>query len=248
MRRLFAFWMAVALVAANPLSLAATDPPSVKERIAAIRENYGMEVTCQPSIKKQVPAYLDDLEAALEILGPNFIRQVVNYFVQENSPFRVEIVPFPAEQMEDYVDAIFRYSDKPGYEQVIQLYVKEEKGLKPATIVHEFGHVLQRCTGYDGFAAINGGVHSYLGEIGDEENFKPNRYVSIYAMIDDMEDFAETFTYMVMKNRRAEEHLRTLKPTSRLYKKYHYIYDCLVRFAGSGSRATKRAAAFLIGN
>ena len=213
---------------------------SVQQRVADIRAEYNITVTYDDSVINSLPEYLDDVEAALKILGPVFTKQATKQLWRRDRTFRLEIVAFPSTEKRAWVDAQYYYDTTWDSEQVLSLYVKPEKRINTKTVIHEFGHMLHNCVGYEEFIEINGGKESYRNPV-----FKENGYVSTYAMMDDCEDFAETFAFMVMQNEKAAEGLKTLSTTSKLYKKYLYVYESIRSTCGPNSRLTLAAAEFL---
>lgn len=216
----------------------------IHQRIQNIRDTYHIPVVYAAEVKDQVSEYLDDLEEALSMVGATFAKKAVQHYNNANSKLRVRIVPFPDNYAnQPWIDAVSVSRTARNSEQCIYLFVKEKKTLRTSTVLHELGHVLHDCIGYGQFVKING-----VGKNYGYTRTKPvnsTQYVSVYATNNHFEDFAETFMYMVLVNEDAKENYRSLSPSSKLYKKYHYVYSKMDEFLGSGSRATKRAAIFL---
>lgn len=248
MKRTISLIMALLMTLAAPLPTAAAESKTLKQRINDIKETYNISVEYKKSVASEVPAYLDDLEEALACLGPVFTKRLNRYFNTTGFGFRVNIVPFPEKELEGrpWIDALFVFNSaaRNGYEQSINLYVKQEKRLQASVIVHEFGHALHNCIGYDAFAKINGGKKSYSDSSGSGE-LDTTRYVSAYATSDHYEDFAETFRCLVMADADAKANYLTLSTSDKLYRKYHFVYEQMDEFLGGNSRAAKRAAEFL---
>lgn len=240
MKRFASLLMALALALTALPAAAFAQTKSINQRIADIESEYDLVVTCDGSVSEYIPEYLDDVEEALKILGPVFTKQALRYLWRKDRTFRLEIVAFPSTESRQWVDAQYYYDTEWDAEQVLSLYVKPQKRISTMTVIHEFGHMLHNCVGYNDFIEINGGQKSYRSP-----SFDANRYVSSYAMMDDCEDFAETFAHMVTNNQAAREHAASLSKNSTLYKKYIYILESIYTLCGANSRLTKTASDFL---
>lgn len=230
-------------------AFAAEPAKTIDQRIADIKETYGIEILILNESwndSKTAEKALTQLESALGLLGSSFTKKIVSAY-EDGLPY--------------YKDSLGKTGNGPelGFKVVInasmqgavkadfgdmsytgQLQLISEKGAEMSlkTILHEFGHALQfaTATGNPSNEKARGAFENYT-YTGRKDSGVADGFVSSYARHSWGEDYAETFAYMVISN----EDYKLTSGTG-LYKKGKSIYDDLVSFVGTGSRATQRVA------
>lgn len=126
-------------------------------------------------------------------LGPTFLQQLVEYYRVEGLPTRF-VFETPNQVDEAMVGVDSRW---------VSFVIYNAEGAHES-IIHEMGHLLQfyyEMEGYDvtaDLASFNEGA-AYLGDRWERYNTLPRGmdqiFVTLYAMFDPSEDFAETFSF-----------------------------------------------------
>lgn len=237
----------------------------VNQKIASIKESYGITVTCADNVSNEGVEVIDAIDVACERLGATFLSALNDYYAQIGKSFKISLSAFGQS------DVAFAGSFYSGYfnPQTATLSVfAPEAGVgfasfgDPTTrtldVLHEFGHAFHYMAynkyGYqnmvDDFVKLNNGV-AYTKNtfsMGVMSKELQNVFVSNYAASAYSEDFADTFAVMFDKGDNRSTGASARKEVGnfpQLMKKYKYIESLVDSYISSDCVASKRIDNFL---
>ena len=239
------FTLAVPTLAADP-----PNPLTVEERFAAIEETYGIGMTesqgqYMPGILLEKPhaqyeqAILTNLETALSILGPNFMKRLnkAAATARNGTPYPYTITNYQGNNIEGLSIFILTYEHNTDYTSY------ENYGIMLSGKTVSVDSILRILA----FAFLDNNIGNtdtprgnFVGQQYGNFETAPDGFLSTWAAQSWTNDYCTIFAYMVYNNDNNK-----LTPNTLLWNKGKTVYDDLVEYMGTGSRATQRAAANL---